>query len=85
MDIKIAKVSHYYDKLGVAVVTVMKQPLKVGDTVKVSGHDNEFNQKITSLQVEHKQVTEVAPGETAGLKVDKPVKEGDELFLIQEK
>lgn len=85
MDIKIAKITHYYDKLGVAVVEVMKQPLKVGDMVKISGHDNEFNQKITSLQVEHNQVMEVAPGETGGLKVDKPVKEGDVLFLIQEK
>lgn len=85
MDIKIAKVTHYYDKIGVAVIEVMKQPLKVGDTVKISGHDHEFNQKITSLQVEHNQVTEVAPGETAGLKVDKPVREGDMLFLVQEK
>ena len=85
MDIKIAKVTHYYDKIGVAVVEVMKQPLKVGDTVKISGHDQEFNQKITSLQIEHKQVTEVGHGETAGLKVDQPVKEGDVLYLVTEK
>ncbi len=85
MDIKIAKVTHYFDKIGVAVIEILKQPLKVGDLVKVSGHDSEFNQKITSLQVEHNQVSEVAAGETAGLKVEKPVKEGDELFLVQEK
>lgn len=85
MDIKIAKVTHYYDKIGVAVVAVINQPLKVGDVVKISGHDSEFNQKIDSLQVEHQQVSEVAPGETAGLKVDKPVREGDVLFLVQEK
>ena len=85
MDIKIGKVTHFFDKIGVAVVEVVSQPLKVGDVVKISGHDSEFNQKITSLQVEHNQVTEVASGETAGLKVEKPVKEGDELFLVQEK
>ena len=85
MDIQIGKVTHYYDKIGVAVVLVMNQPLKVGDTVKVSGHDNEFNQTIESLQIEHKQVSDVPPGETCGMKVDKPVKEGDVLFLVQKK
>lgn len=82
MDIQIGKVTHYYDKIGVAVVEILNQKLKVGDKVKVSGHDNEFNQDIGSLQVEHKQVTEVAPGETCGMKVNKPVKVGDMLYLL---
>lgn len=82
MDIQIGKVTHYFDKLEVAVVEVMNQTLRVGDTVKVSGHDNEFTQKITSLQVEHDQLSEVAPGESCGMKVDKPVKAGDMLYLI---
>jgi len=82
MDIQIAKITHYYDKIGVAVVQVLKQPLKVGDTVKISGHDNEFKQKITSLQVEHKQVKQLGPKETGGMKVDKPTKEGDVIYLV---
>ena len=82
MDIQIGKVSHYYDKLSVAVVEVMNQPLKVGDTVKISGHDKEFKQEIGSLQVEHQQVKEVAVGESCGMKVDQHVKEGDILYLV---
>lgn len=82
MDIQIGKVTHYYDKIGVAVIEVTNQPLKVGDTVKVSGHDNEFTQKITSLQVEHDQVSEVGVGESCGMKVDEPVKAGDVLYLV---
>ncbi len=82
MDIQIGKVTHYYDKIFVAVITVMNQPLKVGDTVKLSGHDNEFTQKITSLQIEHDQVPSVAVGETCGMKVDQPVKAGDVLYLM---
>lgn len=81
MDIQIGKVTHYYDKIGVAVVEVKNQPLKVGDTVKFTGHDQEFTQTIVSLQIEHEKVKQVPAGETAGLKVDKPVKEGDELYL----
>ncbi len=82
MDIQIAKITHYYDKIGVAVIEIAKQPLKVGDMVKISGHDNEFTQTVDSLQVEHEQVTEIKPGESGGLKVDKPVKAGDVLYLV---
>lgn len=85
MDIQIGKVTHYYDKIDVAVVEVKNQPLKVGDMVKVSGHDQEFTQKIASLQVEHKQVKEVPVGETCGMKVDQPVKDGDLLYLVTKK
>ena len=83
MDIQIGKVTHYYDKIGVAVVAVMNQPLKVGDTVKISGHDNEFTQKIASLQIEHKQAKEIPVGETCGMKVDSAVKPGDVLYLAE--
>ena len=82
MNIQIAKITHYYDKIGVAVIDVLKQPLKVGDTVKISGHDSEFNQTISSLQVEHTQVSEIAPGDSGALKTDKPVKEGDVIYLV---
>lgn len=85
MDIQIGKVTHYYDKIQVAVVEVANQPLKVGDTVKISGHDNEFTQKITSLQVEHKQLDQVKSGESCGMKVDQAVKAGDVLYLVTKK
>lgn len=81
MDIQIGKVTHFYDKLGVAIVEVKNQPLKVGDRVKISGHDSEFFQEVSSLQVEHEKVTEVPVGETAGMKVDQPVKAGDMVYL----
>ena len=80
-DIKIGKIIHYYDKIGVAVVELLK-PLKNGNTVKISGHDSEFTQVISSMQIEHQQLDEAKKGQSIGLKVDKPVKEGDELFLV---
>lgn len=83
MNIQIGKVTHYYDKIGVAVIEVVKQSLKVGDTVKISGHDKEFTQTIDSLQVEHTQVSEVPVGESCGMKVTQPVKQGDVLYLAE--
>ncbi len=83
MDKQIGKVTHYYDKIGVAVVEVMKQPLKVGDVVKISGHDHEFTQTVESLQMEHEQVKKLAVGKSGGMKTDKPVKAGDVLYLVK--
>lgn len=79
-DVKVGKVIHYYDKIGVAVVELLKS-LKVGDTVKISGHDQEFTQTITSMQMEHEVLKSAKKGQSIGLKVDQAVKEGDELFL----
>lgn len=85
MDVQIGKITHYYDKISVAVVKVGKKTLKVGSTVKISGHDKEFTQSISSLQIEHKQVESVKPGEVVGLKVDQPVKPGDVMYLVPDK
>ena len=83
MDKQIGKITHYYDKIGVAVVDLTGKSLKVGDTIKISGHDQEFTQIIGSLQVEHTPVEEVKPGDAAGMKVDKPVKPGDVLYKVK--
>lgn len=80
-DVQIGKITHYYDKIGVAVIT-LTQALKSGDKIKVSGHDKEFNQEVSSMQVEHQQINEAKKGEIVGLKVDQPVKPGDLVYLI---
>lgn len=85
MNIQIGKVTHYYDKIGVAVIEIKNQPLKVGDTVKISGHDKEFTQAVTSLQVEHEKVKSVSAGDICGMKIDQPVKPGDILYLVGER
>lgn len=77
---KVGRITHFYDKIGVAVVEVLKA-IKVGDTVKISGHDQEFTQTISSMQIEHEQIDKASKGQTVGMKMDKPVKENDELFL----
>ena len=78
--VKIGKVTHYYDKIGVAIVKLSKS-LKVDDRIKISGHDKEFTQTVASIQYEHKQLDKAKKGESIGLKVDQPVRENDEVYL----
>jgi putative protease len=74
-------ITHYYDKIGVAVVDI-KKTLEVGDKIKLIGHDQEFEQEVASMQTEHQQIKSAKKGLSIGLKVDQPVKEGTKVFLV---
>ena len=81
-ELQVGKVTHYYNKIGVAIIE-LSAPIKVGDTIKISGHDKEFNQTISSMQIEHRQIEEAKKGDVIGLKVDQPVKEKDLVYKVE--
>jgi len=84
-DTKIGKITHYYDKIGVAVLKVTGSPLKVGKTIKITDKNGEekFTQEVTSMQIEHQQIKEAKKGSEVGLKIDQEAKEGDEVFKVK--
>lgn len=82
MSKPIGKVVHFYDKLGVAIIDLGSGGIKVGQEVKFKRGDEEFKQKVESLQVEHESVESVKKGDSFGLKVDKPTKPGTEVYLV---
>ncbi len=79
---KIGKVTHYYDKIGVAIVELDGQ-LSVGDKIKfVRGGEDLFEQNVDSIQIEHEKKESAKKGEVVGLKIEKEVKEGAEVFKV---
>jgi len=81
-NFKIGRVTHYYDKIGVAIVELSSN-LAVGDGVKFSrGGEDMFEQTIESIQIEHKKVDLAKSGDVVGLKVNEPVKEGAEIYKL---
>lgn len=80
-DTKVGTISHYFDKIGVAVVEVLA-PIKVGDTIKISGSKGEFTMPIESMQVEHEQVDDAKKGNEVGMKVSQAVEKGDEVYKV---
>ena len=80
----IGKVTHFFNKISVAVLELTEDSLKVGETLHFKGGDRDFEQKVDSMQIEHKDVPEAKKGESFGLKVDKPVREGDQVFKVLE-
>lgn len=79
---KIGFVSHYYDKIKVAIINLTSD-LKVGDEIKfVRGGEELFTQKVDSIQVEHKSIDSATSGDVIGLKIENEVKEGSEVYKI---
>lgn len=78
----IGEITHYFDKIGVAVVKLSKGELAVGDTVKFKHGEKEFQQLVGSLEVEKQPVGKLKVGEEAGLKVNEPVKEGWQVYKL---
>lgn len=81
-DKLVGKIKHYYDKISVAVVEV-SSPIKVGDKIKISGHENEVEQVVESMQVDHQSVAQAKKGDAVGMKVDGVVKEGDDVYKVE--
>ena len=83
-DKVLGKVTHFFDNISVAVVRLEKGVrLKKGDSVHFGGNKTDFVQSVDSMQVDGKDVESVKTGDDFGLKVKKPVREGD-LLKTQE-
>jgi len=80
-DKQIGKVTHYYDKIGVAVVDLLSG-LKSGEKLKFVKDDDEFTQTAESIQVDRKNVDKAKKGDSIGLKVDQEAKPGTIVYLV---
>lgn len=77
-------VTHYYDKIAVAVVKLAKDDLKVGDKIKfIDKEGNEFTQTVESMQIEHANIDIAKAGDEFGLKVDQEAKPKTEVFKVK--
>jgi len=76
----IGKITHYFSNIGVAVIDILST-LKVGDTIRVTGGENtDFNQEITSMEVDHKKVKTAKKGDSVGVKVKEKAREGYSVY-----
>ena len=80
---KIGKITHFFPKISVAVVK-LSAALKKGDKISIEGNDKAVEQKVGSMQVEHKAIEKAKKGDAIGLKVKDAVKENDVDFLVKE-
>lgn len=77
----IGKVTHFFGHLGVAVVK-LDQPLKVGDTVRVTGAHDDLTFKVESMQMDHQNVPEAKAGQEVGIKFPGKAHEGSVVHRV---
>jgi hypothetical protein len=81
-DTRIGTVTHYYNHLHVAGVTITDGELHTGDTIHVKGHTSDFEQKVGSMEIDHKAVDVAMPGNQIGLTVIEHAREHDTVYLV---
>jgi hypothetical protein len=81
MEKRIGKITHYYDRIGVAVLE-LEEGLKAGDTVHIAGRRTDFVQRVSSMEIDHQKMLAVGAGADVALKVDEVVHEGDEIYRV---
>jgi len=81
--VKVGRVTHYFTKIGVAIVE-LNDSLAVGDRILIKGATTNFEQVVSSMQIEHKNVERAEAGQSIGLKVEQRVRENDIVYKIVE-
>ncbi len=77
----VGKITHYFGHVDVAVVE-LTGTLRVGDKIRVKGATTDFEQKVDSMQIEHKQVKEAGKGDAVGMKVKGKVRDNDKVYVL---
>jgi len=77
----IGKISHYFTKIGVAVIE-LTDSLEVGDEISIEGAVTNLRQRVESMEIEHKKIDKAKAGDSIGMKVMDRVREKDNVYKI---
>jgi hypothetical protein len=78
---QIGKVTHFFNKISVVVIE-LTAGIKVGDRIRIKGHEADFEQPIDSMQIEHVNVKEAKKGQSIGMKVIDKAHEGAIVYKV---
>jgi putative protease len=81
-ETRIGTVTHYYNHIHVAGVTITDGELHIGDIIHVKGHTSDFEQKVESMQIDHEVVEVANPGDQVGLTAIEHAREHDTVHKV---
>jgi putative protease len=82
MEKKIGEVTHFFAGPSAAVLRLSAE-LKVGEEIHIVGFTTDLTEKVTSMQINHNDVSSAKPGDDVAILVKDRVREGDEVFLAE--
>ncbi|MCJ7464668.1 MAG: EF-Tu/IF-2/RF-3 family GTPase [Thermoplasmata archaeon] len=81
-EIEVGKVSIFFAKPSVAAVEITSGTLTVGDSVRFKGATTNFDQRIESMEIDRKPVSNASAGQSVGIKVRERVRPHDKVYKL---
>jgi putative protease len=79
---RIGEVMKFFAKPSVAAVKITAGEIRVGDTLKFTGHTTDLTMPLDSMEVDNQRVMQARAGDYIGIKVPDRVRPGDEVFKV---
>jgi len=76
---EIGNITHYFPHVKAAVIELSGN-LKLKDKILIKGHTTNFEQVVTSMQVDNKEISEAGKGKAVGVKVKYRVRHNDTVY-----
>ncbi|MBU0687576.1 MAG: hypothetical protein KKB81_07010 [Candidatus Margulisbacteria bacterium] len=76
----IGKITHYFNKIHVGIIK-LNAPLEKGAFITIKRKENDFTQKVDSMQMNHQDIEKGKKGWEVGIRLAGVVKEGDLVFI----
>ena len=77
----VGEVDHFFDKINVAAVRLSGK-LEVGDTIEIENDEYTLKQRVSSMQINRKEVYSAAAGDDVGIKLSVPVPRGSQVYKV---
>lgn len=83
--IHIGRVTGYYKKIGVVEIMIQaNKTIKIGDTLVFQGSTTgSYQEKISSLEKDHQSIKKAHQGDKVAIKIAKPVRKNDEVYIVK--
>jgi len=78
---KVGIITHFYDKLSVAII-LLEDTILLSDLLHIKGDQTDFEQPLISMQIHHADVKTAKKGESVGVKLIEPARAGDLVFKV---
>ncbi len=79
--VPIGRVEHFFSKLNVAAIKLTGD-LKVGDMIEIKSDEGLLKMRVLGMQINKEEVGDATAGDSIGIKVDQPVKQGSLVYLM---
>ncbi|MBN1862077.1 MAG: translation elongation factor-like protein [Dehalococcoidales bacterium] len=80
-EVAIGKVNDFFARPVVAGIE-LTAPVKVGDTIHITGHTTDLTLTVSSMQIDNASVEQAKAGDNIGIKVTDRVRRGDTVYKV---